>query len=76
MNIAIESTDKVIEIEANGKLPARVWEGFTAGGIPVQCVIVRIAAPASYNQDEFEKDLEECRPPRMLEQVFPLRMVL
>lgn len=76
MNIAIESTDRVIEIEANGKLTARVWEGFTVDGIPVQCVIVRIAAPADYNQEDFERALQVCRPPRMAEQAFPLRMVL
>ena len=76
MNIAIESTNKVIEIDASGKLPARLWEGFTANGVPVQCLIVRIAAPTEYNQDEFEKDLAECRPPRMPDQAFPLRMIL
>ena len=78
MNIAIESTNRVIEIEGHDgtKLPARVWEGFTAGGVPVQCLMIRIAAPVEYNQDEFEKDLQECRPPRMAEQAFPLRMVL
>jgi hypothetical protein len=78
MNIAIESTDRVIEIEGHDgmKMPARVWEGFTANGVPVQCLIVRIAAPVEYNQEDFEKDLAECKPPRMHDQTFPLRMIL
>jgi len=78
MNIAIESTDRVIEIEGHDgmKVPARVWEGFTADGVPVQCLIVRIAAPAEYDQEKFERELQVCRPPRMVEQAFPLRMVI
>ena len=44
MKIRIESTSKIVTLVVGGKdVPARVWQGETDGGIPVQCFITRIA---------------------------------
>jgi hypothetical protein len=57
-------------------VPGRVWEGQTASGIYVQCVITRIAAPADADLGQFEKELSEQPAPLAGPQVFPLRMVI
>lgn len=61
MQIAIESTDKVVTLDG---VPARVWEGATASGIPVVCFITRVAVPEGQPTEQFEKELQEHRPPR------------
>lgn len=76
MELIIESTSKTVEI--NG-LPARVWEGRTASGIPVHCFITRVAVAeglpaASYS--EFEKELAEQRKPSVGVEAIPLRFIL
>lgn len=70
--MTLENTTQTVEI--NG-VTARVWEGVTESGIPVQAIIVRIAAPASADLRQFEAELKECRPPTLVE-AFPLRMLL
>lgn len=43
MIITIESTSKIVILVVPGQeVPARVWQGATADGIPVQCFIARI----------------------------------
>lgn len=78
MKITIESTDKMIEIR-NGRsghfCQGRLWEGKTESGIPIQCVIIRVATPGQENQEQFVKELRECRPPEQ-EQAFSLRLVI
>lgn len=78
MKITIESTDKVVSLfrGSASELPCRIWEGATENGVPVQCMIIRIAAPVECNQNEFERDLEKTRPPQLQPEVFPLKMVL
>lgn len=61
MKLTLESTTKVVDV--NG-VPARVWEGHTASGIPVHCYITRIAVHVDAEQSQFEAELQECRPPR------------
>jgi hypothetical protein len=78
MKITIESTDRLVTISDGAnrcEIPARVWEGTTESGIPVSVLVTRIAASIAHNQAEFEKQLQECRPPTMHE-VYPLRMIL
>jgi hypothetical protein len=72
MKVMLENTTRTVEI--NG-VTARVWEGATESGIPVQAVIVRIAAPAAADLRQFEAELKECRDPSAVE-AFPLRMIL
>lgn len=73
MKIRIESTSKIVDL--NG-VPARVWEGKTESGIPVQCFVTRIAVAIEDDQAEFERDLEEQRAPSPEVQAWPMRLVL
>ena len=77
MKIELESTTKLIELEINGvSVPARIWEGKTASGIPVHTYITRIAAPDVERLDEFERELQEHRPPSAAIEAIPLRLIL
>jgi hypothetical protein len=77
MKIEIESTSRIVQVENNGaSVPCRVWEGRTESGIEVQCLIVRIAASKDADLSQFERELEEQRPPSAAVQAFPLRMIL
>lgn len=75
MRITIESTTKIVEL--NG-IKCRVWEGMTTNGIKVHCFIPRIACDIDEpRKEEFEVDLKECKAPSpVIENVYPLRMVL
>lgn len=72
MKVTLESTTQTTTV--NG-VPARIWQGTTESGIPVSCLITRIAAHADNDLSQFEAELTECKEPTM-EGVFPLRMVL
>lgn len=72
MKITIENTSRIVEV--NG-VPCRQWEGTTASGIPVQCLITRIAVHNNYDQAQFEAELQQQKAPTVPE-AFPLRMVL
>lgn len=81
MQITIRSTTKVVELETpNGTVPARVWEGETASGIPVHCFVTRIAPtienPRPEIVEQFAAELTEQRPPTRGVDVYPLRMIL
>lgn len=79
MKITIESTTQIIELETKdgrGRIPGRLWEGHTDSGIPVQCIVTRIAAPAAEDLTQFERELRECREPETEPQAFSLRMIL
>ena len=84
MKIRIESTSKIVTLVVGGRdVPARVWQGETDGGIPVQCFITRIAPEipkSDPNIDdltaEFERDLKRQADPRPTIEAIPLRMIL
>jgi hypothetical protein len=74
MKVTLESTDQIVDI--NG-VPARVWEGTTAAGIPCHALITRIAVHKNDDATEFERELQETRPPSpALRDVYPARLVL
>lgn len=74
MKITIESTTQFVE--ASG-VRCRVWEGVTAGGVKVQCLIPRIAALATEDLAQFDAELQEQSAPASAEvRAFPLRMIL
>lgn len=60
MKMTLCSTSRIIDV--NG-IQTRLWEGTTEKGIPVHCLVVRIAANTDANQEEFKNDLQECKPP-------------
>ncbi len=60
MKVTLESTDTITTININGHdVPARVWQGKTANGIPCHAYITRIAAHKDADNGEFERDLQE-----------------
>jgi hypothetical protein len=73
MKIEIESTTKIVRL--NG-VAARIWEGKTVSGIPVHCYVTRISVKNDADASEFERELEEHRPPSPEVEVIPLRMIL
>jgi len=78
MKITIESTDRIVDLRnrrTGDLLQGRIWEGNTESGIPVQCLIVRIAAPETENLKQFQAELKECKRPEQV-QAFPLSMVI
>lgn len=84
MKITIENTTKIVTLVVNGEdVPARIWQGETESGIPVQCFITRIAPEiptTDPNIDaltaEFERDLKRQHDPRVTVQAIPLRMFI
>lgn len=85
MKITIESTAKVVTLEIDGiaTVPARVWQGETESGIPVQVFVTRIAPEipkTDPNIDEltaeFEQELERQADPRVTVEAIPLRLIL
>jgi hypothetical protein len=80
LKITLESTDRLVRITGRDcptdcEVPGRVWEGTTESGIPVVCVITRIATD-SPDQTQFQKELQECEAPTKRADVFPLRMII
>jgi hypothetical protein len=73
MRITIESTTK--EVWLNG-LPARIWEGKTDSGIRCHCYITRIGVERDEDQADFERELQEHRPPSPEIAAIPLRLVI
>lgn len=72
MEITIRSTTQIVT--ANG-IECRVWAGHTASGIAVECLIPRIAVAKDQDTTQFEAELQEHDPPRVVT-AFPLRLVL
>jgi len=73
MKVILESTDKIVTV--NG-VPARVWQGRTAGGIECHAYITRIAVAKDLDATEFESELKETVPPRADIAALPTRLVL
>jgi hypothetical protein len=79
MKVTLESTTQIVTIvdsTTQATIPARVWEGTTDSGIKVQALITRIAAKTGQDLSQFERELQETRPPSADFQAFPLRMIL
>lgn len=78
MKLTLENTATVLTICKDGvEIPARLWQGHTESGIYVQCLITRIAVSDTDDQQQFERELKECRPPEPeTPSAFPMRMVM
>lgn len=85
MKITIESTSKIVMLKHGGgpEVPARVWQGQTENGIPVQVFVTRIAPEIPKSDPrideltaEFERDLKRQADPRPSVEAIPLRMVI
>ncbi len=76
MKIEIESTSKIVSV--NG-VPARIWTGETALGVPVICYVTRIAVPLGRPENDykvFETELQSHEPPSAEVQAIPLRLII
>jgi predicted transcriptional regulator len=73
VQVQLESTDKVVTL--NG-VPARIWEGHTACGVPCHAYITRIAVDKDLDTSEFVRELQEHRPVSEELRAFPARLVL
>ncbi len=60
MKITLESTAEVGTIQVGAcEVPARVWVGKTAGGIPIIAFITRIGVSDGHDPTELERELLE-----------------
>jgi len=76
MRVTLESTDKIVTVVINGQeVPARVWQGETAGGVACHAYITRIAVANLLDATEFERDLRAQAPMRADVQALPDRLV-
>jgi hypothetical protein len=84
MKITIVSTTKIVKLVHDGhEIEARVWQGETESGIPVQCFITRIAPEVPKTDPrideltaEFEQELKRQADPRPTVEAIPLRMFI
>jgi hypothetical protein len=56
MKITMESTDKITMVAG---VPARLWAGVSAGGVPCHVFVHRLAVHEDEQQAEFDRELEE-----------------
>ena len=73
MEITVSNTTKIVQV--NG-VPARVWEGKTASGIPVHCFVTRIAVSENADCFQFDQELKECRKPSPEVEAIDFRLIL
>lgn len=84
MKVTLENTTKIVDIVINGlAVPARVWQGETEDGIPVQAFITRIAPEISKSHPDidrltaaFDRDLKRQANPRPTVEAIPLRFII
>lgn len=77
MEVVLRSTEKVVQLVINGtEVPARIWEGQTAGGVKCHAFITRIACHGDQDTTEFDQELQEHDPPSPDVQVYDLRYIL
>ena len=80
MKITIESTDRICEVRTGthtSPIPARVWQGTTESGIPVVCLVARVAVPENQPQEQFQQELQQhAAPSRDALEAFPLKMLI
>lgn len=78
MRVQLESTDKIVELTTpSGVVPARIWEGTTENGIACHAFVTRIAVSKDLDASEFERELQEHKPPSPeISRAYDLRLVL
>lgn len=77
MKVTLEATTKIVEVQINGQtVPARIWEGTTAGGILCHAYVTRIAiADPTADTTEFDRELREVAVPSPAIAAIPARLV-
>jgi hypothetical protein len=76
MDVTLHSTTKIVVVVVQDQaVPARVWEGTTASGIPVHAYVTRIACDRDADTTEFERELQACSVPSPGIAALPGRLV-
>lgn len=73
MEIKLHNTTKIVSL--NG-VPARMWEGYTASGIPVIAFVTRLAVLMSDDNAEFEQELAAASAPSPQVEGIPLHLLI
>jgi len=61
VKITVESTELLVTLELYGiEVPARIWRGQTADGVPCMAYITRIAPMDAAGAEAFERELIDC----------------
>jgi hypothetical protein len=80
MELILRRTDKIVTlVTGSGEVPARIWQGKTSTGIPVHCLITRVAVEKdrpTHEYEEFERELQETEPARPDVAAVPARLIL
>jgi hypothetical protein len=84
MKITIENTQKIVTLVVNGwDVSARVWQGETDTGVPVQVFVTRIAPEIPRTDpnvealtEAFDRELKQCADPRPTVDAIPLRFLI
>jgi hypothetical protein len=63
MRAKIVSTDKIVALDAAGKIKARVWEGVSENGVPFVLYVAYTQVRRVEDTAEFDRDLRECKEP-------------
>jgi hypothetical protein len=73
MKITLDSTRTIVTL--NG-FPARLWQGATESGIPIDAYIGLVGVVGDADASEFERDLDRAPAPVAVLDAIPLRMIL
>jgi len=77
MKMTIESTGHIYNINGEGNVQARLWQGTTEGGARVQCFITRIALDKNDSGiEEFINDFLIQEAPVIFEDNGELNLIL
>lgn len=84
MEVMLTSTDKIVDLVVEGTdnmidpvVPARIWEGVTAGGVRCHAYVTRIAVAEHDDASEFEAELQQAHAtPSHAVEAIPLRLIL
>lgn len=73
VKLTLHNTNQVVFIDG---IEARIWEGNTDKGVPVSCLIARIAVDNDDDHTEFDRDLRETPAPKPTIHAWSNRMLL
>lgn len=77
MKITAESTTKIVDLIIDGsRVPARIWEARTDGGVRCHIYVTRIAVANGEDHEQFERELVECKAPMAEIAAIPMRLIL
>ncbi len=77
MEVTLKSTEKIVQLVINGRtVPARIWEGHSAGGVKCHAFITRIACHGDQDTAEFDEELQQHDPPSPDTRMYDMRLIL